>query len=110
MWESMHIDGVPPGLGGGMVEAEMNENNGSGGADDAIETSAGGGGGRSAQNANYVVENPTIDLEIYVQGLHAYIFYSALRIKLCSLLHYVSYDFDEYFTFLIVISKMATLL
>ena len=67
MWESMHIDGVPPGIGGGMVEAEMNENNGGGGADDAIETSA-GGGGRAAQNANYVVENPTIDLEIYVQG------------------------------------------
>ena len=67
MWESMHIDGVPPGIGGGMVEAEMNENNGGGGADDAIETSA-NGGGRAAQNANYVVENPTIDLEIYVQG------------------------------------------
>lgn len=67
MWESMHIDGVPPGIGGGMVEAEMNENNGGGGADDAIETSA-NGGGRSAQNANYVVENPTLDLEIYVQG------------------------------------------
>ena len=63
----MHIDGVPPGIGGGMVEAEMNENNGGGGADDAIETSA-NGGGRSAQNANYVVENPTLDLEIYVQG------------------------------------------
>ena len=37
MWESMHIDGVPPGIGGGMVEAEMNENNGGGGADDEAE-------------------------------------------------------------------------
>ena len=106
MWESMHIDGVPPGLGGGMVEAEMNENNGGGGADDAIETSAGGGGGRSAQNANYVVENPTIDLEIYVQGLPAYIHYPAL----CSLLHYPTTLTNTSCTFLTILSKMATLL
>ncbi len=69
MWESMQVDMVPMGLN---AEAEMNDNGEHGRyADDAIgEAAAGGSASGSAprMNPNFIVENPTIDLETYVQG------------------------------------------